>query len=106
MLMHILEFFEGDLHTEQAWKVKFAHLVPLHTVSTYSILHIASSNCGEDVTHQNRNCRARQRESASQNVRSIYAWAGTVHTIFTLICFLTVYSRLGKYFDSGAHQEM
>ena len=36
MLMHILEFFEGDLRTEPAWKVKFAHLVPLHTVSTYS----------------------------------------------------------------------
>ena len=36
MLMHILEFFEGDLCTEPAWKVKFAHLVPLHTVSTYS----------------------------------------------------------------------
>jgi len=36
MLMHILKFFEGDLRTEPAWKVKFAHLVPLHTVSTYS----------------------------------------------------------------------
>ena len=36
MLMHILEFFEGDLCTEPAWKVKFAHLVPLHTVSTYT----------------------------------------------------------------------
>ena len=37
MLMHVLEFFEGDLCTEPAWKVKFAHLVPLHMVSTYSI---------------------------------------------------------------------